>query len=88
MKRCEWCGEAFEPVKPWQRFCSEACRIRAHRAGAKQPLDDDASRSALVADLARLASEWESPDVHPDNRAGARAAAAELRALLARHGER
>lgn len=31
-RACEQCGARFEPTKPWSRFCSEPCRIRAHRA--------------------------------------------------------
>jgi DNA-directed RNA polymerase specialized sigma24 family protein len=30
--KCEQCETAFVPTKPWARFCSESCRIRAHRA--------------------------------------------------------
>lgn len=32
MKACEHCGAKFTPTKPWSRFCSELCRVQAHRA--------------------------------------------------------
>lgn len=32
MKTCENCGIEFEPAKPWQRFHSPACKVRAFRA--------------------------------------------------------
>jgi hypothetical protein len=28
---CEQCGARFVPAKAWAKFCSDACRIRAHR---------------------------------------------------------
>jgi hypothetical protein len=31
MCACELCGVEFEPSKPSQRFCTSACRKRAHR---------------------------------------------------------
>jgi hypothetical protein len=31
MRACELCGVEFEPSKPSQRFCTSACRKRAHR---------------------------------------------------------
>jgi hypothetical protein len=30
--KCERCGGRFSPAKPWARYCSDACRIQAHRA--------------------------------------------------------
>ena len=42
----------------------------------------------LLADLHALADEWEGPHTHADKAAGARAAAAQLRAVLAQHGYR
>lgn len=34
--RCEWCGREFEPKETGRRarFCSSACRLRAHRDDA------------------------------------------------------
>ena len=32
---CEWCGEAFTTTRPDKgRFCSDRCRVAAHRAKA------------------------------------------------------
>jgi hypothetical protein len=28
---CDECGEPFVAVREWQRFCSDRCRLRAHR---------------------------------------------------------
>jgi hypothetical protein len=33
-RRCEGCDGDFLPARPWSRFCTPACRLRAHRAGA------------------------------------------------------
>lgn len=33
---CDGCGKAFQPPRPWSRFCSPACRLRAHRRLARQ----------------------------------------------------
>jgi hypothetical protein len=30
-RRCEWCDGHFLPARQWSRFCSPACRLRAHR---------------------------------------------------------
>ena len=30
-RRCDGCSGNFLPVRPWSRFCSPACRLRAHR---------------------------------------------------------
>jgi hypothetical protein len=35
LRRCEVCDRDFVVVKKWQRFCSPACRVRAHRLGAE-----------------------------------------------------
>lgn len=48
----------------------------------------EAQLHALVRDLHALADEWEGPHTHADKAAGARAAAAQLRAVLAQHGYR
>ena len=29
-QRCEQCGEEFQPVKNWQRFCTPQCRDAWH----------------------------------------------------------
>jgi hypothetical protein len=31
MRRCDGCDSDFIPARPWSRFCSPACRLRAHR---------------------------------------------------------
>lgn len=51
MTRCEQCGAEFEPAKPWARFCSGACRVRAHRKQHTRPTSDleDALTDALRA---------------------------------------
>lgn len=33
VRYCEHCGNEFLSAKPWHRFCSSACRKKAHRAG-------------------------------------------------------
>jgi hypothetical protein len=30
-RQCEGCDGEFLPARPWSRFCSSACRLRAHR---------------------------------------------------------
>jgi hypothetical protein len=35
-RRCEGCEVNFVPARPWSRFCSAACRLRAHRRLARQ----------------------------------------------------
>ena len=30
-RRCDECDSNFLPARPWSRFCSPACRLRAHR---------------------------------------------------------
>ena len=32
---CEGCGTHFQLARPWSRFCSPACRLRAHRRLAR-----------------------------------------------------
>ncbi|MFJ4735277.1 hypothetical protein ACIP6V_23890 [Streptomyces sp. NPDC088770] len=34
-KRCEACGESFEAKRKTARFCSDRCRMRAHRRPAE-----------------------------------------------------
>ena len=29
-RRCEWDGVPYTPKKPWQRFCSDACRFKEY----------------------------------------------------------
>jgi len=45
MLACELCGVVFEPSKPSQRFCTSACRKRAHRQRQREP------SSGVVAEL-------------------------------------
>jgi hypothetical protein len=33
------CSELVTPKKPWQMFCSSACRLRAHRAERRRPAE-------------------------------------------------
>src|SRR6516165_6076676 len=35
MRRCDGCGSDFQSARPWSRFCSPACRLRAHRRLAR-----------------------------------------------------
>ena len=35
MRRCDGCGGDFQSARPWSRFCSPACRLRAHRRLAR-----------------------------------------------------
>jgi len=39
---CQICGEPFEARRRWARFCSSACRVRAHRA--RPPVTHSAPR--------------------------------------------
>jgi hypothetical protein len=34
-RRCDECDRVFPPARPWSRFCSPACRLRAHRMVAR-----------------------------------------------------
>jgi hypothetical protein len=36
MRCCEGCDGDFLPARPWSRFCSAACRLRAHRRLARK----------------------------------------------------
>jgi hypothetical protein len=38
-RRCEACDGDFLPARPWSRFCSPACRLRAHRSALRHPED-------------------------------------------------
>ena len=51
-RKCEWCGETFEPLTPWARFHSERCRNRAFRASQKR--EQSTLELALVAALAEV----------------------------------
>jgi hypothetical protein len=35
-RRCEACDGDFVPARSWSRFCSAACRVRAHRRGSRR----------------------------------------------------
>lgn len=35
-RRCDGCDSDFRPARPWSRFCSPACRLRAHRRRAEE----------------------------------------------------
>lgn len=58
IKVCEECGRAFEAQRSTAKFCSQRCRLRAHRQG--QPLVPDAPpppSSASVDDVAAVLSD-------------------------------
>jgi hypothetical protein len=40
-RRCVSCDRDFFPARPWSRFCSPACRLRAHRrlTGSREAKD-------------------------------------------------
>jgi hypothetical protein len=38
---CGHCGQTFEPVRRWQRFCRPSCRFAHRRRAAPLPLLDD-----------------------------------------------
>jgi hypothetical protein len=46
LRRCVSCDGDFLPARPWSRFCSPACRLRAYRKVARETRDQ---RSAEVA---------------------------------------
>lgn len=56
MKTCENCGIEFEPAKPWQRFHSAACKVRAFRAAAAAQSPTRPVEQALQDALAALAA--------------------------------
>ena len=49
MRRCDGCGGDFRPARPWSRFCSPACRLRAHRRLAS---DSRTQNSATISESA------------------------------------
>ena len=51
-KRCGYgpCGADFVPVREWQDFCSDPCRLKAWKYGRITP----AQLSAILARLERL----------------------------------
>ena len=49
MRRCDGCGGDFQPARPWSRFCSPACRLRAHRRLAR---DTRTQKSATISESA------------------------------------
>ena len=56
--RCEGCGTAFRPTRPWSRFCSAACKQRAYRRRvhvylSSTPLAGAISTAAPATDRAR-----------------------------------
>jgi hypothetical protein len=55
MRRCEGCDGDFVPARSWSRFCSPACRLRAHRRLARKPETNDQpqfpSRARKIAGL-------------------------------------
>jgi hypothetical protein len=45
MRRCDGCGGDFRPARPWSRFCSPACRLRAHRRLARDAKNPEISHN-------------------------------------------
>jgi hypothetical protein len=37
---CRQCREPFAPKRPWQKFCTPACRRAHHAGGGMQRVDD------------------------------------------------
>ena len=46
-RRCDGCDSNFRPAHPWSRFCSPACRVRAHRGLAR---DARTQKSATISE--------------------------------------
>ena len=44
---CDGCGGDFRAARPWSRFCSPACRLRAHRRLAR---DTGTQKSATISE--------------------------------------
>lgn len=44
-RACAKCGASFSPLKAWQRFCSEPCRVNAHQS--KRYADSKKATKAL-----------------------------------------
>jgi hypothetical protein len=63
---CAACGSAFQARRSTARFCSDACRQRAHRVGPPRPPPEPQPPSALLtflADKARAALAANDPDI-------------------------
>lgn len=43
MLTCQRCGAHFDSVKSTTRFCSDTCRVAAHRAATKARLEEAVS---------------------------------------------
>jgi hypothetical protein len=48
-RRCDGCGSDFPLARPWSRFCSPACRLRAHRRLAR---DAKTQKSTTISESA------------------------------------
>jgi len=46
-RRCDGCDSDFLPARKWSRFCSPACRLRAHRRLAR---DTGTQKSATISE--------------------------------------
>lgn len=59
-RNCEQCGAGFVAVKKWARFCSNKCRLEAH----KEKENDEAVRKYLskVGRLGGIAKTRKHPD--------------------------
>ncbi len=53
LRACAHCGAGFEVKRPWQRFCSNRCRLAWHREHDPRRLNVEAARD-LEARLSRL----------------------------------
>lgn len=53
---CGHCGANFRPTKKWQRFCSDSCRSRFHKASSAEARIKalETKVAALEARVARL----------------------------------
>ncbi len=49
-RRCDQCGDSYEPKRPSSKFCSARCRNRAARSRKRAPLLQLAPRPALEVD--------------------------------------
>ena len=46
---CAWCGAPFVPARPWQDYCTDACRQALGKAKRDNPLErDDAFQLSLA----------------------------------------
>jgi 5-methylcytosine-specific restriction endonuclease McrA len=51
-KFCDYCTQPFEPVKPWQRFCSPKCSYTLHNYAKRQTSINESSCVRCGANMA------------------------------------